>query len=82
MPGANCSVFGCGTCRNQKEFSIFKLPSAKDDYHTKWRNDILHVISRDRVIDSNFKRLISSNKVYVCEKHFSEGQIYTCKYIY
>ena len=30
----------------------------------KWRNDLLHVISRDRVVDANFKRLISSDKVY------------------
>ena len=47
----------------------------------KWGNDLLHVILRDRVVDANFKRLIiSSDKVYIYEKHFSESQIYTCKY--
>ena len=24
MPGDNCAFFGCGTCRNQKDFSILK----------------------------------------------------------
>ena len=31
MPGVNCAVIGCGSCRRTKGIGIFKLPSAKDD---------------------------------------------------
>ena len=30
MPGVNCSVFGCGSCRRTKGMGIWKLPLAKD----------------------------------------------------
>ena len=41
MPGANCVIFGCGTCRNQKEFGIFKLPSGKTEDSRKWREELV-----------------------------------------
>ena len=31
MPGKNCAVFGCGSCRRMKEIDIGKLPLAKDE---------------------------------------------------
>ena len=37
MPGANCSVFGCGSCRRTKGIGIWKLPMAKDEAHGTWR---------------------------------------------
>ena len=30
MPGENCAVFGCGTCRKVKGIGIWKVPAAKD----------------------------------------------------
>ena len=33
MPGVDCAVVGCGSCRGTKGIGIFKLPSAKDDKH-------------------------------------------------
>ena len=76
MPGECCSIFKCGTCYNQQQWSIFKIPSEKN---VKWRQEFLNVVTRDRVIDINLKTLISKNKVYICEKHFDPSQIYTCK---
>ena len=82
MPGANCSIYGCGTCRNQKNYSIFKVPATKDDdeVHNKWRKDLIHVITRDRIVDSHLRKLIAGSRLYICEKHFEPSQIYTCKY--
>ena len=41
MPGVNCAVIGCGSCRRTKGIGIFKLPSAKDDKHKRWRDEWL-----------------------------------------
>ena len=37
MPGVNCTVIGCDSCRRSKGLVIFKLPLAKDDKHKRWR---------------------------------------------
>ena len=39
ISGVNCSVLGCGLCRQLKGIGIFKLPVAKDEAHRKRRND-------------------------------------------
>ena len=60
MPGSNCAIFGCGTCRDKRnqhnEYGIFYLRKAKDEFHTKWRSDMLAVITRDVVGDDNYVR--------------------------
>ena len=76
MPGSNCSVFGCGTCRNPGDIGIFKIPAPKHEFHTKRRNDLLAVVTRDRVLDENLKKQIKNNNVSICEKHFNSDQIY------
>ena len=80
MPGENCAVFGCGTCRNQKDLAIFKVPTAKDEVTRKWRSEMLSIITRDREMDAKFKRLIEKDKVYICERHFELDQLWICKY--
>ena len=81
MPGANCAIFGCGTSRKQK-ISIFKLPNpAKGEFHKKCYRDILNIITRNRVVDEKLKKLIHENKLFICERHFDEDQIYShCKF--
>ena len=39
MPGVKCTVVGCGSCGGAKVIGIFKLPSAKDDKHKRWRDE-------------------------------------------
>ena len=46
IPAANCSVFGCGSCRRSKEIGIFKPPVAKDEAHRKWRKDWLGEVAK------------------------------------
>ena len=74
MPGANCSIAVCITSRKHKEISIFKIPKAKSGVpeNMKWREDLINVITRDRVIDSDFKRQINENRLHICEKHFKK----------
>ncbi len=80
MPGENCSVYGCGTCRRTKGIGIFKLPAAKNEEYKKWREDWLGQIVRTRVVDKSFRMQIKEDSVYTCEKHFRPEDIETCKY--
>ena len=81
MPGSNCSIFGCNTSRRHKGIAIFRLPNAKKDEETaKWSKEMLSIITRDRVMDDNLKKMIEKNNVFVCEKHFREQDIYHCKF--
>ena len=79
MPGANCSIFGCSTSRRNKELSIFKIPLPNSETNKKWRSELINVVTKDRVIDQNLQRQIDTNKIYICERHFSEEQLWICK---
>ena len=46
----------------------------------KWREDLINVITRDRVIDSDLKRQIDGDRLHISEKHFKE-EIEYCKLI-
>lgn len=75
MPGANCSIFGCGTNRRHTGVGIFKIPSGKDEKSQRTRDEWIRVITRDRVIDANFRKQIEAGNVHVCEKHFKKEEI-------
>ncbi|XP_022778905.1 uncharacterized protein LOC111320515, partial [Stylophora pistillata] len=75
MPGDNCPVVGCGTCRKTKGIGIWKLPAPRDETNREWREDWLHELKKYRVTDSNFQRQIANDKVFTCEKHFHENDI-------
>ena len=82
MPGDNCSVFGCGTCRRTKGIGIWKLPSARNAECKKWREEWLSEITKTRVIDKDFQKQIDSDKVFICEKHFKPEDVELCKYCF
>ena len=75
MPGANCSIFGCGTSRRNTGVGIFRLPSEKDEKSKQARDEWIKVITRDRVVDANFRKIIEAGNAYVCEKHFKKEEI-------
>ena len=81
MPGANCLVFGCGSCRRTKGIGIWKLPVAKDEAHGTWRDEWLGEIKKTREMDQNFREQLKSDRIYTCEKHFAPKDIEICKYI-
>ena len=67
MPGANCSIFGCSTSRKSKGISIFRVPTGDDDYNTKWREKIVNIITKDRLINESLKTQIERKSLYTCE---------------
>ena len=79
MPGDNCSVFGCGTCRRTKGIGIWKLLSARNAEYKMWREQWLSEITKTRVIDKDFQKQIDNDKVFTCEKPFKLEDIEICK---
>ena len=81
MPGINCAVFRCGPCRRTKGIGIFKMPSAKDEKHKRWREECIWLgeLKKTRELDEDFRRQINQEKVFMCEKHFYLKDIEICK---
>ena len=75
MPGENCVVWGCGSCRRTKGLGILKLPAAKDPEHKAWREEWLSEITKTREKNSEFQKLRDNDRVYTCEKHFKPDEI-------
>ena len=80
MPGVNCAVLGYGSCRRTKGIGIFKLPSAKNVKHKRWRDEWVGELNKTREVDKDFRQKINEDKVYACEKHFKDEVIEICKY--
>ena len=84
MQGANCSIAGCNTSRQHKGTSIFKIPKAKSGVpeNMKWSENLINVVTRERVIDSDLKRQINEKRLLICEKHFKKKEIERCKLVF
>jgi len=80
MPGRNCAVIGCGSCRRTKGIGIFKLPLASDEIQKKRRDEWLGGLKKTREVDQDFREQIKRDTVYTCEKHFAPEDIEICKY--
>ena len=76
MPGANCSIFGCSVSQKPKYqgISIFEIPLSSEKNKESWRKALLHIVTRDRVVDASFRKQIEGN-VYICERHFAPEDI-------
>ena len=84
MSGVNYSIMGCHVSRRSKckGLSIFKVPSGDSEFETTWRNKLIAVVTRDRVIDSKLKEQINKNRIYICQQHYITDQYHihdTCK---
>ena len=80
MPGENCAIYGCSTSRRHEGISIFKVPKANNDVNKSWGDELINIITKDRVIDAPLRKRIELRKLYICERHFSADQYYKCKY--
>ena len=76
MPGENCAFVGCSSNCRHKQVSLFKLPTVKDETTKNWRREMLNVITRDRVVEENFKKQTEKDRVYVSKKYFRECDMY------
>ncbi len=75
MPGANCSIYNCNVSRGHKGIAIFKIPGEDDEFSTKWRSQLINIVTKDRVIDKDLRTQIETRRIHICELHFSPDQI-------
>ena len=69
MPGANCAFPECTISRIAKYhgLGIFQIPMRDDDFHFNWRNNIVAVLWRYKVMEKAVKELMLTGKIYICE---------------
>ena len=67
MPGDNCCIPLCGSCRRTKGLGIFKLPSIKKKHRREWRKKWLHEILKTRELDSDSKLQLEADRVFEIE---------------
>ena len=72
MPGLNCCIPGCTNYQKKGGKSIFKIVKATDDWSQDWRSKIVSIVSKYRVLDSDFKRQLDGNNVAICEDHYED----------
>lgn len=75
MPGANCSIYGCGTSRKHVGISIFKIPTKDDELSKKTREAWVRLVTRDREVDASLRKQIHENNIHICEKHFEKDLV-------
>ena len=77
MPGDNCLIYGCPISRRSKYkgTGIYKVLSGDDDFAKAWREKLLPIITRNRVIDTALKERIIKKKLYICQRHYRPDQI-------
>ena len=73
MPGGNCAFPKCTTSEYKPKHdgvSLFNITRSTSEFKTKWRNDVINVIKRYRVITPEFNKLVMKGKKWICELHY------------
>ena len=74
-----CAFPHCHVSRTPKYagISLFQFPTRKDEFYTSWRQNLLGVLLKYRVLDSETikKVMDGKTKMYFCERHFQEDDI-------
>ena len=55
---------------------MFKVPVGNNDFDKDWKQKLISVITKDRVVDDSLRAQIEKSNLYICECHFSPDQFY------
>ena len=58
----------------KKRRCILKVPSGDSEFETAWRNKLIDVVTKDRVIDSSLREQINKITIHICQQHFRPDQ--------
>ena len=61
LPGVNCSVLGCGSCRRSVD-RVDDRRGSKGEAHQKKRNEWLGEVTKAREIDQDFREQIKKRQ--------------------
>ena len=80
MIESNCSIHGWTNSRNKtKGLGIFRIPNKNDEYSKHWRNGLVQIFTKHRVVDNQLREHTAKRPSYICELHYREDQINRCK---
>ena len=73
MPGASCSVSGCGVQRRKvfSDVDIFQIPNGKGEFYERWQKNITSCLLKYWEIDQTFQKRLENGNVYSCELNFN-----------
>ena len=80
MPGANCSIFGSTTSRYTKGLAVLKVPGGDDEYNKSWREKLVNIVTKDRVVTPGLREQIQKQTIHICERHFEESKLIRRKF--
>ena len=66
------------TSRKHAGVGIFGITQGQDEKSKETRQAWIDIIKKDRVVDTDLRRQIGNNSLYVCENHFKKELV---KYI-
>ena len=70
--------YGCYTNRKTKQYDdigLFKLPGRENEFYAGWKDKIVEVIKRYRVVDEKLRERIQKGIVWTCERHYKPEEI-------
>ena len=82
MPGLSCALPQCNVYQQKGGPSLFKITKLDDEWSRNWREKVVNVISKVRVLDARFKKQIDEKSFAVCEHHYKENCIIRRKSVY
>ena len=80
MPGDNCLVFGCGTCRRTKGIGICKTALCTKCRIQEVARRLTEWDHENKSYWQRFPKQNDSDKVFICEKHFKPEDVELCEY--
>ena len=80
MPEANCSIFGFTTSRYTKDLAVLKVPGGDDEYNKRWREKLVNIVTKDRVVTPGLREQIQKRNIHICERNFEESKLIRCKF--
>ena len=69
---SHCAFNDCTVSWKKGGLSIFNVPRRDDEWSSNWRKQLIDIITKYRVVDTQFKSQIDRKEVAICERHFTE----------
>ena len=80
MPGRNCCISQCFSSDNafykEAGASFMTIPTLKRDDYVAWKNELVKILEKYRVMYREDYHRIENGRMYVCTRHFLDKDVY------
>ena len=53
---------------------MLKVPSNDSDFESSWREELVAVVTKYRIMDANLREPFNNKRIFICQKHFKTDQ--------